>query len=637
MLTLSIREKNGEERQLVFDKEEVTIGRASGSDIVLPRNNISKRHARLVDKHDKVVIVDLRSTNGTYVNGRRITAPELLTTEDKVYIGDFVIKLQRPGEARMTAPFGMGAPEPASSAQSAPAAAEPRISHAPTVAVGRVPQHMIEEDAAARAVAAVEEAEALPAPPGLPADYADGEESTRAFDLAEIEAIEETYDKAAAAAAAPPAEPKTRKAPIPAPAPEPPRPAPAPAVVKAEAKATPKPKAAPKPEPKPEPEPEPEDFGDEAEAALDAWAEWNATVAVVLEGIEAGSGGRPLTWEGAAQIADGVVAEAVEAGRIAADVEREALVADAVTEAVGLGPLADLLADEDVTRIAVDGPDVLRVWRGGDGVEPSGRIFSSHESYERVLHRLLADAGLPEGPLAPVTEATLPSGASLTVVAAPIATDGALLVIRRPSRYRPSLADLVASGALTEVMAEGLTNAVAAGKNIVVAGPPGSGRTTVLAALSGLAPPDERLVVVGDGHQIVAAQTDIARVARRSTVNDDSALYGSVTRLRPDRVVIDDIDADNIVAVMSLALSGGAPVLMAARDGDPDRLLRRLALQLDLATGGTGDRGQFIIGEAIDVVVCLGHRTDGELSVVQLVAVTSDKEGFSHSVLAKHP
>jgi len=308
-----------------------------------------------------------------------------------------------------------------------------------------------------------------------------------------------------------------------------------------------------------------------------------------------------------------------------------------VTEAVGLGPLADLLADEDVTRIAVDGPDVLRVWRGGDAVEPSGRIFSSHVSYERVLRRLLTDAGIPDGPLSPVTEATLPTGDSLTVVAAPIATDGALLVIRRPSRYRPSLADLVASGALTEVMAEGLTNAVAEGKNIVVAGPPGSGRTTLLAALIGLAAPDERLVVVGDGHQIAAPQTDIARVARRSTVNDDSALYGSVTRLRPDRVIIDDVDADNIVAVMSLALSGGAPVLMAGRDGDPDRLLRRLALQLDLATGGNGDRGRFIIGEAVDVVACLGPRTEGDIAVVQLVAVTSDKDGFSHSVLAKHP
>ncbi|TNF32858.1 MAG: CpaF family protein, partial [Deltaproteobacteria bacterium] len=388
--------------------------------------------------------------------------------------------------------------------------------------------------------------------------------------------------------------------------------------------------------PAPPPEPEPEPYGDE-EAELDAWAEWNATVAVVLEGIEAASNGRELTWEEANRIAEAFVAKAVDAGRIAEDVERDALVADAVTEAVGLGPLADLLADDEVSRIAVDGPDVLRVWRGAGPAEPSGRVFSSHTSYERVLRRLLTDAGVPEGPLGPVVEATLPTGASLTVVSAPIATDGALLMLRRPSRLRPSLADLVAAGGLNETMAKGIEAAVAEGKNIVIAGPPGSGRTTLLNAIVGLAGSDERLVVVGDGHEIVAPQPDLARVARRSTANDHVALYGSVTRLRPDRVVVDDIDADNIIAVMSLALSGGAPLLVAARDGDPDRLLRRLAMQIDLANGGQGDRGRFIVGEAFDLVVCLARTGTGDVMVSQLVAVAGGKDGFSHRVVAKHP
>jgi len=626
MLTLSIREKNGEERQLVFDKEEVTIGRASGSDIVLPRNNISKRHARLVDKHDKVVIVDLRSTNGTYVNGRRITAPELLTTEDKVYIGDFVIKLQRPGEHRATAPFGVGAaPQAAAPANQAAQAVDPRTSHAPTVAVGRVPQHAIEEDAAARAVAAVEEAEAVPAPPVLPANYADEDESTKAFDLADIEAIDAAHPEPAA----------------PAPAPEPePEPEPAPKPQPKKAKAEPKRAAkAPAPKPKaPEPAPAPvedEEIGVEEEEEVDAWAGWNATVAVVLEGIEAASSGRELSWEDAARIADGFVAKAVEAGRIAEDVERDALVADAVTEAVGLGPLADLLADDEVSRVAVDGPEVLRVWRGGGSPEPSGRVFSSHASYERVLRRLLTDAGVPEGPLAPVVEATLPSGESLTVVSAPIATDGALLVLRRPPRIRPTFDELIAGGVLDETIAKGIETAIADGHNIVVAGAPGSGRTTLLSAIVGLAGPDERLVVVGDGHEIVAPQPDLARVARRSTANDHTALYGSVTRLRPDRVVVDDIDADNILAVMSLALSGGAPVLVAARDGDPERLLRRLAMQIDLANGGNSDRGRYIVGEALDLLVCLERGDDGQPTVTRLVAVESADDGFSHRILAK--
>src|SRR5690606_21760045 len=133
-----------------FDKEEVTIGRASGSDIVLPRNNISKRHARLVDKHDKVVIVDLRSTNGTYVNGRRITAPELLSGEDKVYIGDFVIRLSQPAEiARSTVPYAATMGPPPLSPQARAAAeppADPRFDHSATLAMEAVPSGMELDD-----------------------------------------------------------------------------------------------------------------------------------------------------------------------------------------------------------------------------------------------------------------------------------------------------------------------------------------------------------------------------------------------------------------------------------------------------------------------------------------------------------
>ncbi|MEC9072035.1 MAG: FHA domain-containing protein, partial [Myxococcota bacterium] len=97
MLTVTLREKDGGERQQTFDQEEITLGRADGCDIVLPKNNVSKRHARLVDKQDRVVLVDLRSTNGTYVNGRRITAPEMIGPRDKVYIGDFVLTVESAG------------------------------------------------------------------------------------------------------------------------------------------------------------------------------------------------------------------------------------------------------------------------------------------------------------------------------------------------------------------------------------------------------------------------------------------------------------------------------------------------------------------------------------------------------------
>src|SRR5262245_31243335 len=94
MFTVIITEKGGEQRRMDFDKPEVTIGRVQGNDIILPKGNVSKRHSRIVLKDGKFIIVDLKSTNGTYVNGRKITSPLVLKETDKVYIGDFIITVE---------------------------------------------------------------------------------------------------------------------------------------------------------------------------------------------------------------------------------------------------------------------------------------------------------------------------------------------------------------------------------------------------------------------------------------------------------------------------------------------------------------------------------------------------------------
>jgi len=85
------RRGGGAPDRLVFTKPEVTIGRVAGNDVVLAEQNISKRHARVVVKDGKFIIVDLKSTNGTYVNGRKITSPLVVTESDRIYIGDVTI------------------------------------------------------------------------------------------------------------------------------------------------------------------------------------------------------------------------------------------------------------------------------------------------------------------------------------------------------------------------------------------------------------------------------------------------------------------------------------------------------------------------------------------------------------------
>ena len=94
MFSILITERGGAQRQLDLDAAEVSVGRLEDNDVVLPRSNVSKRHAQILLKDDRYVLVDLRSTNGTYLNGRRITAPMNVVFGDKIYIGDFILALQ---------------------------------------------------------------------------------------------------------------------------------------------------------------------------------------------------------------------------------------------------------------------------------------------------------------------------------------------------------------------------------------------------------------------------------------------------------------------------------------------------------------------------------------------------------------
>src|ERR1035437_10162239 len=96
MFTIIISEKGGAERRETFDKNEINVGRVQGNDLMLPKGNVSKHHARLLFRDGRFIVTDLKSTNGTYVNGRKIAQATIVREGDKIYIGDFVIRLESP-------------------------------------------------------------------------------------------------------------------------------------------------------------------------------------------------------------------------------------------------------------------------------------------------------------------------------------------------------------------------------------------------------------------------------------------------------------------------------------------------------------------------------------------------------------
>jgi pilus assembly protein CpaF len=98
MFLITLAEKGGESQELVFEKDEVTIGRLAQNDIVLNKGNVSKYHTKLVLKDGKYIVVDLKSTNGTFVNGKKLAAPMVVKPTDKIYVGDYIINVDAPPE-----------------------------------------------------------------------------------------------------------------------------------------------------------------------------------------------------------------------------------------------------------------------------------------------------------------------------------------------------------------------------------------------------------------------------------------------------------------------------------------------------------------------------------------------------------
>jgi pilus assembly protein CpaF len=117
-----LTEKGGATQRLDFESEEITIGRVDENDICLPKGNISKKHTKIVVKDGKIIVLDLKSTNGTYVNGRKLAGPQLISQADKVYIGDFILNVEPPDP-------GLARPDRAP-AEGGPVAEEPTMTPA---------------------------------------------------------------------------------------------------------------------------------------------------------------------------------------------------------------------------------------------------------------------------------------------------------------------------------------------------------------------------------------------------------------------------------------------------------------------------------------------------------------------------
>lgn len=331
-----------------------------------------------------------------------------------------------------------------------------------------------------------------------------------------------------------------------------------------------------------------------------------------------------------AGITPAAVAAAVraEAGGVVGDRQLFDAIRELDDELVGTGPLQPLLADPQVTDVLVTSPDTVWVDRGRGLVRTAVR-FPDGDAVRRLAQRLAVAAGRRLDEAAPFVDARLPDGTRLHAVLPPVAPDGVHLSLRV---HRPAAHDLTALrqlGTFDGELEAVLRAIVAARLAFLVVGGTGTGKTTLLAALLGCVPPDERIVSVEDAGELQPPHPHLVRMVTRPpniegagevTLRD---LLRQALRMRPDRLVVGEVrgaEVCELLTALNTGHDGGAGTLHANSAHEVPARLEALA-----ALGGLGrDALHSQLAAALQVVVEVGRRRGGQRRVAALGVLARD-------------
>jgi len=302
-------------------------------------------------------------------------------------------------------------------------------------------------------------------------------------------------------------------------------------------------------------------------------------------------------------------------------------------EVVGLGPVEDLLADESISEIMINGPADVFVERAGR-IERAATRFTSTQSLVGVIERLLQRTGRRVDESSPMVDARLPDGSRINVIVPPLALCGPALTIRKFGKRRLRLPDLVAAGTLSPDMASLLQLAVRMRRNIVVSGGTGTGKTTLLNCLSGLIPAGERIVTIEDSAELQLDHANLVALEARPCNAEGAGLVSirdlvrNALRMRPDRIVVGECRGGETLDMLQAMNTGHDGSLTTAHANSPRDLLSRLEVMtlmagMDLPLGAIREQ----LASAVNLIVQLARFSCGMRRVVAITEVAGTESG----------
>jgi len=331
-------------------------------------------------------------------------------------------------------------------------------------------------------------------------------------------------------------------------------------------------------------------------------------------------------WKRAERATIDLVETLETSGELPKYIDQDTLIKETLNEALALGPLEDLLADEKVDEILIDRRDRVVVGKEGQ-LRGSGKAFSSDEIFERVVKRLVAEAGGHIDEANPIVDLRMRDGTRLTAAVSPVAARGACLVLKKSPSQMAQLSELASQNAMSPGMADFLATCVTARRNILVCGGPGSGKTNVVAAIAAASPQGERVISIEEIAELSIARDEWIQLESRvgtgkSNGVDMSGLLETALRLSPDRLVVGDVRGREAITLVSALCSSvdGAVVAMSG-DGSNLALGRLVTLSRIGAPVAMDSALRELVAQAFEIVIHVARWSDGTIKVTAIEEV----------------
>lgn len=308
--------------------------------------------------------------------------------------------------------------------------------------------------------------------------------------------------------------------------------------------------------------------------------------------------------------------------------ELDGFVTEILDEMTGLGPLEALLKDPTISDILINGHQNIFVERRGV-LEPVASLFKDEAHLMRIIQKIVAAVGRRVDESSPLCDARLADGSRFNCAVRPIGVDGPLVSIRKFSKSKLSLEKLVEVGAIRPQMKELLAAAVAARITTIISGGTGSGKTTMLNALSAYISHTERLITIEDAAELQLQQPHVARMETRPPNVEGKGeirqrdLVKNALRMRPERIILGECRGEEAFDMLQAMNTGHEGSMATIHANNPREAISRLEQMIGMAglpMSQTSIRGQ--IAAAITMIVQLSRLADGKRRVTSIAEIT---------------